>query len=154
MKLKSSNTAAANVRALLPKKVEKYFRKGRVASNGKRTPTQLHQFRIATKRFRYTLEIFRPVYGASLDSYLDTLHDLQHTLGQLSDYRSIGQLLDGDKEIGAKLQQASSRYLAKFHEQWKQLDAPGNLEKWQQYLASGNTRIVRSSRNPRKPAAK
>ena len=154
MKLKPSNTAADNARALLPKRVAKYFRKGRVASNGKRTPAQLHQFRIATKRFRYTLEIFRPVYGASLDPYLNSLHDLQDTLGELSDYRSIGELLAGDKELQSKLQEATARDLKKFHDQWKQLDAPGRLQKWQEYLGSGPTRTARSARNPRKPAAK
>ena len=134
MKLKSSLNATANARALLPRLAEKYFRAGREATDGKRSPKELHRFRIATKRFRYTLELFRPVYGASLDRRLHTLHELQGTLGKLSDCRSIQAILGGDKALEAKLKQASKRHLKEFHEQWSALDGAGQLQRWKTYL--------------------
>ena len=140
MKLKASQTAAVNARARLPKMAEKYFNKGRVASDGKRSPKELHGFRIATKRFRYSLEIFRPVFGTSLDRYLSSLHDLQHTLGKLSDYRSIGDLVDGDHELEAKLTQETDKHLKEFHQQWKVLDGEGQLKRWKRYLSGERAR--------------
>ena len=56
MKWKPSRSVIENARSVLPKLVEKYFKAGRRAADGKRSPDELHQFRIKTKRFRYTLE--------------------------------------------------------------------------------------------------
>jgi CHAD domain-containing protein len=134
MKLKSSLNATANARSLLPTLAEKYFRAGREATDGERSPKELHRFRIATKRFRYTLELFRPVYGASLERRLRALHEMQDTLGKLSDCRSIQEMLDGDKALAAKLKQASRRHLKEFHEQWGAFDAAGQLQRWKTYL--------------------
>jgi CHAD domain-containing protein len=134
MKLKPSLTAAANAHKLLPKMAEKYFHAGREASDGKRSPTEMHEFRIATKRFRYALEIFKPVYGASLDRYLKGLHNLQHTLGQLSDYRSIRQMLDGDDELKEHLAHSTEKHLKEFHDQWKVFDGEGRMKTWMTYL--------------------
>jgi len=153
MKLRPSGTTAVNARVVLPKMAEKYFHAGREAADGKRSPKELHRFRIATKRFRYTLELFRPVYGATLDRRMKTLHELQHTLGKLSDYRSMQELVKGDDELETKLKHATKKHLKEFHEQWKAFDGDGQLRSWKAYLSGGNTRKTRKTRNTGKKVA-
>ena len=137
MKLKTTRNAAQNARILLPKLAEKYFKAGRKAAEGDPSPKKLHGFRLATKQFRYSLELFRPLYGAKLDRKLGALSELQSVLGKLSDYHSVRTLLDGDKMVEAKLDRASKKKLKEFREQWAAFDTEGQLERWKTYLKRG-----------------
>jgi len=60
-------TAARNARSELPMASQRYFRAGRETLGSETTPAELHAFRLRTKRFRYSLELFRPIYGPTLD---------------------------------------------------------------------------------------
>jgi len=135
-----SQDAAQNARTKLPKRVEKYFKAGREVVRGKNTPKELHRFRVATKRFRYTLELFRPVYGPSLDRQLSALRNLQDVLGQLSDHHTIQTLTIGDKPLQAMLDSASEGHLERFHRAWKEFDSDGRLQRWKAYFAGGRPR--------------
>src|SRR5688500_3767961 len=73
-----------NAHRELPRLARKYFKRGRVASLEKRLD-KLHEFRLMTKSFRYTLELFRDVYGARLDERIKKLRRLQDVLGRLND---------------------------------------------------------------------
>jgi CHAD domain-containing protein len=137
MKWKRSKTAAANAARVLPPLVEEYFKAGRKAAGGKRSPKQLHKFRIATKRFRYTLEQFRPVYGAVLERRLDPVRDLQSVLGRLHDFQAIGAMLPSHDPLQARLTRSFKKKLREFHGQWTAFDAAGQLERWQKFLAAG-----------------
>jgi len=46
---------------------------------------QHHQMRIAAKRLRYTMEIYRGAYGGRLDASLDVMKQIQAYLGDLHD---------------------------------------------------------------------
>lgn len=142
MKWKSTRNAIEGARTELPKLVEKYFKAGRKASDGKRSPHELHQFRIKTKQFRYTLELFRPLYGAPLEQELDAVRGLQSVLGKLHDFHVIASLLAGDRAVQAKLQRLTRKKLKDFHQQWASFDSNGQLKRWKQFLA----------RNPAKSA--
>jgi CHAD domain-containing protein len=135
MKLKSSLTAAENARVLLPKLLEKYVQAGRKAASEKRSPKEMHRFRLATKQFRYTLELFRQVCGASLDHRLSRLHDLQGVLGKLSDYHSVRTLLAGDRALEAKIDRAARKTLKEFRELWASFESPAQIKRWRTYLA-------------------
>ncbi len=136
MKLKSSRNAAENARVLLPKLAEKYFKAGReAAADQERSPKELHRFRLATKRFRYSLELFRPVYGSSMDRQLKSLRGLQNVLGKLSDYHSVQTLLASDKTLETKLEHATKRKLKEFRDLWAAFDSNGACERWKAYLA-------------------
>lgn len=137
MKLKTTRNAAENARALLPKLAEKYFKAGRKAAEGDPHPKKLHGFRLATKQFRYSLELFRPLYGETLDRKLGALSELQRVLGKLSDYHSVRTVLKGDETLEAKLDRASKKKLKEFHEQWAAFDTEGQLKRWKAYLARG-----------------
>jgi CHAD domain-containing protein len=134
MNWKPSGTAAESAQAALPKLAQKYFKAGRKAANGKRSAKELHRFRIATKEFRYSLELFRPVYGPSLERHIDALRGLQSTLGKLNDHYTLKPLFKGDKTLKAKLEQAMDKHLNQFHEQWKTFDADGEMQRWKVYF--------------------
>src|SRR5271154_7497990 len=106
MKLKPSQSAEENARVVLPKMARKYFEAGRKAIEGKRPPDELHGFRLETKRFRYTLELFRPLYGPQMDRYLKALRELQGALGKVSDYQAIQRVLSDDDELSRHLDHA------------------------------------------------
>jgi CHAD domain-containing protein len=134
MKWKPSGTAAESAKKALPKLVQKYFAAGRKAADGERSPDQLHRFRIATKKFRYTLELFEPVYGSSLERHIDSLREIQSILGKLNDHHTLRPLLKGDKQVKAKLDEGMEKHLGQFHEKWKDFDADGELKRWKVYL--------------------
>ncbi len=140
MKWKTSANAASNARRMLPRLVEGYFDAGRKAASGKRGSKALHRFRISTKRFRYALELFEPVYGASLKRRLKTLQTLQDALGKISDCQTILDMLEGDKAIEAKLERTMKRKSKEFRHQWRKFDSNGQLKHWKSYLARGTVR--------------
>jgi CHAD domain-containing protein len=133
MKWKTSLNIGANARRVLPKLAEKYFEAGRKAAE-KHSPKALHRFRISTKRFRYALELFGPVYGTSLKRRLDALHRIQKALGKISDYQSILEMLGDDKAIAAKIERAMKRKTKDFRREWKAFDSDGQLKDWKEYL--------------------
>ena len=137
MKLKRTKSAAENARVLLPKLLDNYFKAGRKAAAGKPSPKKLHGFRLATKQFRYSLELFRPLYGAGLDRKLTALSELQGVLGKMSDYHSVRTLLAGDKALAAKLDRAAKKKLKEFLELWAAFDSRGQLRRWRAYLEKG-----------------
>ena len=47
--------------------------------------TQHHQMRVAAKRLRYAMEIFKKLYGDDLDKFIQTIKGLQDLLGALHD---------------------------------------------------------------------
>ena len=106
MKIKPAHSAAENARLVLPKMARKYFEAGRKAIEGKQPPEELHGFRLETKRFRYTLELFRPLYGPNLDRYLKALRELQGALGKVSDYQAIQRVLSSDPELKKQIERA------------------------------------------------
>ncbi len=134
MKWKPSGTAAESAQAALPKMCQKYFKAGRKAANGKRSAKQLHRFRIATKEFRYSLELFRPIYGPSLERHIDVLRELQSILGKLNDGHTLKPYFKGDKALKAKLDEAMEKHLNQFHDRWKAFDTDGEEKRWKGYF--------------------
>lgn len=47
--------------------------------------SELHQMRIAAKRFRYVMEIFNPVFSRKLKPYIRAVRSLQDILGEMHD---------------------------------------------------------------------
>ena len=140
MKLKPSHSAAENARLVLPKMARKYFEAGRKAIDGKRPPEELHGFRLETKRFRYTLEMFRPVYGPHLDRYLKALQELQSALGKVSDYQAIQRVLSGDDEVNKQLEHALKGKIKDLRHSWRVFDSDGQLKRWRTYLAGDHSK--------------
>lgn len=155
MKLNPTQSAAQSARALLPKMARRYFEAGREAVEHKHPPEELHALRLETKRFRYTLELFQPLYGPTLERYLDALRELQGVLGKVSDYQAIGRVLAKDRKLQAEIERATKSKLKDLRRIWRAFDAPGELKRWRSYLGSEHSRprAKRAPSVPRKKAA-
>lgn len=151
MKWRRSHAASANARAELPALAEEYFRTGRKAAAHKRSPRALHRFRIETKRFRYSLELFRPIYGPTLDRYLKMLHSIQDALGEVSDCHTILAVLAEDAAVRRKLERSMAKKAKEFRRVWRRFDSAGELKRWKDYLGSSRpasrAATARSSRS-------
>src|SRR5947209_17408051 len=91
--------AQANARRVLPEFVAAYFQKVRQFLEKDREPKDFHRMRLASKRLRYTLELFVPCYGIGLEERLETLKELQDSLGEVNDAVASRALL-GHKVSG------------------------------------------------------
>lgn len=138
-----SLTAAENAKAVLPVLSRSYFAEGRDAAAGDLAEDDLHRFRLATKRFRYTLELFQPCYPAGLDQRLAQLRQIQQYLGEINDCRTAAQLIRGLRPARSKqpsavfafLERRAAERVTRFHEYWtKTFDAPGREQNWVDYL--------------------
>jgi len=136
-------TAAQNAKAVLPGLAGHFFAAGRRLAARAVSPKKLHQFRLETKRVRYSLELFRPCYGPRLESRLKALKTIQDFLGELNDCISARQLVDGSAAATPREKKGLERYLksraaaqeAGFQKYWHEVfDAPGQQKKWVEYL--------------------
>jgi CHAD domain-containing protein len=128
--------------------VRAYFAEVRQLLAADPPPAELHTIRLATKRLRYTLELFRPCYGRGLETRLATLQRLQQVLGEVNDCAASDRLIAGLIPAGAARTRVRSylqrRALAKateLRQEWHDtFDAPGREQWWLQYLAT-RTRV-------------
>lgn len=158
MKVNPSKTATENARTLLPKMVRRYFESGREALHRKTPPEDLHVFRLETKRFRYSLELFRPLYGPSLERYLSKLRELQGALGKVSDYQAIQHVLGGDPKMKSEIDRALKGKIKGLRQTWRAFDADGQLKRWRTYLgrepSRARPRAKRASGTVKRTAAR
>lgn len=142
-----------NARSQLPVASQQYFKAGRETFTAGATPARLHAFRLQTKRFRYTLELFRPLYGPALEEMIEALRGIQQVLGEINDCEVARELaVAGAKrrpaEVQRLLRSLDRRQAAKTAEVsrlWTQFDRPGASRRWLNYLAvyPGRVRSVR-----------
>lgn len=140
MKIKPAHSAAENARLVLPKMARKYFEAGRKAIEGRQPPEELHGFRLETKRFRYTLEMFRPLYGPNLDRYLKALRELQGALGKVSDYQAIQRVLPNDPELNKQIERVLKGKVKSLRQSWRAFDSNGQLKRWRSYLSGEHSK--------------
>ncbi|MBF0153003.1 MAG: CHAD domain-containing protein [Magnetococcales bacterium] len=78
---------------ILEKRFGKLLRQG--AAMGKMSPAELHQLRIACKKFRYALEFFNPLFGSKgeVSVLFGNLKKLQELLGIMNDGAQMVPLL-------------------------------------------------------------
>lgn len=141
MRLRPQKSAPENAARLLPQLAQKFFQAGDETVQTDVSPEKVHPFRIETKRFRYSLEFFRPCYGATMDSYVKMIRDLQQTLGELNDCSSSGalyrDLLDGrPQKLLAAVDRHEVDLIEKFQSHWRdQFESPAVRQKFLRYLA-------------------
>jgi CHAD domain-containing protein len=144
---------AANARRDLPRLTADFFQQVRVALAARPSPEQLHRVRLAAKRIRYTLELFRPCYGPGLEVRIESLRKLQQVLGEINDCASARRLLaeiipvfPRRAEVERFLASRLRKKTQELRNLWgEKIDAPGEEIRWVRYLA-------RSARAPRVPA--
>jgi hypothetical protein len=133
----------ANARHALPGLAQEFFALGRAAAAPGASPAELHAFRLAAKRFRYTLELFLPLYGPRLAGRVDQVRKIQSLLGDRQDCVVLGERLK--KEDGPpaalhatlqKLNADGSAIEEKFRRHWHgTFDAAGEEAAWTRYLS-------------------
>ena len=134
---------AGNAREHLPRLAEEYFAEVRKALARDPTPAQLHRVRLLSKRFRYTLELFRPCYAAGLRTRIAALKQIQDLLGECND--AVASLPRIEAALRRPAEKARMRqYLedlaaakaAAFRKHWiEDFDAEGRERWWTVYLA-------------------
>lgn len=136
-------TAVENARRRLPPAAEKFFAAGRETLQHD-DPEMLHQFRLRGKRFRYTLEIFSPLYGPGLERRLKLMRKIQGYLGDVNDLAAAEKLIEALPDAVAadavhlrpRLTQRARKLTDEFRQFWRDtLDAEGEETRWRRYLA-------------------
>jgi CHAD domain-containing protein len=132
IKKNASENAARN----LPQMAGEYFKAGRDLERRRASFEVLHQFRLETKRFRYTLELFRPCYGPGLDKRLAALRKIQDLLGEINDCVTTQNLLGRkQKTLAQFLQRRITRKRRELNRYWQSsFDAAGHERWWRDYL--------------------
>lgn len=75
----------ANARRVLAVRIAEFYSYSPIVSNPEFTEA-LHDLRIAAKRLRYSLELFRPQFGAAGERQIDRVKAIQEALGTLHDH--------------------------------------------------------------------
>ena len=149
---KRSRTVRDNLRKSLPKMAAEYFDAGRLALAPGKTWEEMHQFRLATKRFRYMLEIFRPAYGPALDLRIESLRHVQTLLGDVNDCivtSAMVETLPTAGDLKDKLAVRAAEKTQKLRTYWTtRFDAQGHREQWTRYLLGWACRTA-PARRPR-----
>ena len=137
-------SVSANARQVLPKLAADYFQEVREFLAKDREPAELHKMRLAGKRLRYVLELFRPCYGPALDERVHALKKLQDALGDVNDAVAAGALLGNrvGKKVREYLSERAKEKASDFRKYWKEdFDSDGREKWWLDYLE-------RSARQP------
>ena len=137
-----AGNSGENARRILARMPRKFFSIGRVAAKLDSTPPQLHAFRLAAKRFRYTLELFEPMYGPMLAVRLEQVRKIQSVLGERQDCVVLNdRLLKLADDAGpvrdalAKLNAEGGALEQKFRRYWRETFDPAGAETlWIRYF--------------------
>jgi hypothetical protein len=107
----------------------------------------LHRLRLASKKIRYTLELFRPCYGAAgFDARLKALKDVQTSLGDVNDAVAASRLIatlmphsPSRYALRAFLKERAAKKAEEFGAHWtERFDAPGQERWWTDFLGGRN----------------
>jgi CHAD domain-containing protein len=155
---KSSLDVSANVRRTLPKLARTYFKNGDRTFAKDRDWDELHDFRIETKRFRYTLELFSSQYGPGFKDRIEELKQLQDFLGSANDgivAASLLESIDGTEAVRAELTHKAQVKLKRARSWWRaNLGTEASQQRWISYFQRSTTRgSVASKPGPAQEAA-
>ena len=135
---KNSAGLRENLQARVPKAAAAWFERGRAALGPDVPWKEMHEFRLRTKRFRYTLELLRPAYGPGLDCKLKSLKKLQDYLGDINDAVVTAELLSAmpdTEDLRQELHVRAEKLTRKLRSYWAEtLDASGEEQRWIRYL--------------------
>jgi len=131
----ANKRASKNAARKLPGLAVVYFKAGQSLADRHVSLEALQQFRLETKRFRYTLELFRSCYGKVLDERLASLQKIQDLLGEINDSVAAQSLLGRkQKSLAQSLQRRIARKKRELSRYWQgSFDAAGQ-ERWSDYL--------------------
>ena len=138
----------------LPRLADEFFERGHRAAKEKASPAELHQFRIASKKFRYSLELFLPLFGPALKPGLEKIKQVQGLLGDINDCETVRNMISeykGTGSVAAWLKRKQRKRIGEFRTCWVEtLGTESELRTWKDLLSHplGKTRPMK------KPAAR
>ena len=141
---RSTQTAAVNGMRVLPELLSDYCKEGQKLATEDVKPARLHELRLRGKHLRYTLEVFRPLYGHRMEALLASLKETQTDLGEISDCTATIRWLKDKKLIHSKegqhlrgyLEHRASKSTVQFVHFWRDhWGFPAFRECWIRYLA-------------------
>ena len=132
----------ANARRKLPRLAEQFFAQVGAALAADPDAEQLHRVRLAAKRIRYTLELFRACYGPALERRIESLRHLQQVLGEINDCSVVRRLVlssrpspwraKAESFLAARLREKT----AELRQRWADGMGRGSEQRsWVRYLA-------------------
>jgi CHAD domain-containing protein len=132
----------ANAKRELPRMMSDYFVQVRDAIAAKTSPADLHKIRLASKKVRYTLELFRPCYGPGFNERLAALKGVQTSLGDVNDAVAAADLIRDAmprsaqrKTLRAYLKKRAAEKAEEFRVHWMEtFDAEGQERWWLEFL--------------------
>jgi hypothetical protein len=148
---------AENARTRLPKLAAAYFAEGRKLLAANPTPAELHALRLASKKFRYTIELFKSCYGSGINTRIDALKSIQQMLGDINDTVAAEHTIEAalaertrETDRVARLLRTRGAVKAReFRKYWKGVfDAPGQERWWTDYLSRPKRARQPASRRP------
>ncbi len=129
-----ANTVEYSAQRILPRVARNFYVCGQHAACEKKDEKELHSFRIAAKNFRYTLDLFAPVYGPSTKGLTQQLKGVQTLLGEITDCAAVRRMVSrskGGREILAALKKRQRKKIEKFRQDWTAAFAsPEALRQW------------------------
>lgn len=135
-----------NLQRRMPKLARQYFEEGREALTPGTSWEQMHAFRLRTKRFRYTLETFRDLYGPAIESRIESLRKVQTYLGDINDCIVTSELIEGHPDaarIQKKLSHKAETLTKKLRDYWSEtFDASGAEQRFTRYLVAYACRVA------------
>jgi CHAD domain-containing protein len=152
---KGKRSLRENLQRTLPALATAWFDEGNAALVNGASWEQMHGFRLSTKRFRYTLEIFRGAYGPGLERRIETLRNLQTLLGDMNDCVVTSEMLRDYPDLEPvrnRLAEKAAKKSSKLYAYWSATFAvPGEQLRWTRYLeryACPAPRVPRARRLP------
>lgn len=129
-----------NLRRVLPAQAEEYFAAGWAAISQAASYQTLHQFRLRSKRFRYTLELFEHFYGSEMGRGAKILKELQDRLGAINDCATTIDLLKSDRRVATALSELLRRRRTALQTYARGQFTPQKLDWWKGWLSRPLTR--------------
>ena len=127
-----------------------FFNAGAEAATDDSAPEALHNFRIRSKKFRYTLELFPSLYDSDLARRIATIRKLQTRLGEINDFISTAAMLKryrrehawaATTEVQAsigRLQRGAARKIDAFRNSWRKSFSSEQKRDWTHYFTGRN----------------
>jgi CHAD domain-containing protein len=114
--------------------MKEFLEHGHEAASPRASAEDLHRFRIVAKKFRYTLELFRPLYGSSLNRGVVRIKRVQTLLGDINDCVTVANLVaqcHGGHRLAGRLRKRQRKKTEEFRQYWSEQFQDGNqLPSW------------------------
>jgi len=142
----------------LPRMAKEYFASGKDAARDKAPAEELHRFRIAAKNLRYTIDLFAPLYGASLNGLLQQLKGVQTLLGEINDCATVRRMVSrqgGSRDFLAALKKRQRKKTVQFRQHWTAaFSSTAAVRRWTESLRNvgDQTRVARKPPTRSSPA--